>query len=33
MISYVGYTEWSEQGDALSPLLFNFMLECAIRKA
>jgi hypothetical protein len=25
------YPNWSKQGDALSPLLFNFALEYAIR--
>jgi hypothetical protein len=29
---YTTYSKWSKQGDALSPLLFNFALEHAIRK-
>jgi hypothetical protein len=28
----VPYPKWSKQGDDLSSLLFNFALECAIRK-
>jgi hypothetical protein len=26
------YSEWPEQGDAISPLLFNFALQYAIRR-
>jgi hypothetical protein len=29
---YVSYPKWSKQGEALSPLLFNFDLKYAIRK-
>jgi hypothetical protein len=31
-VSFITYSEWPEQGDALIPLFFNFTLECTIRK-
>jgi hypothetical protein len=30
--AWKSYSEWDKQGDALSPLLFNFALEYVIRK-